>query len=121
MYTSNLCYDSETIYEAVTVEDKGRVICPNAFTPDGESGGYFVENDYSNDVFHCFAEGLLEYNLEIYNRLGIIMFETDDINLGWDGYFRGDLVEEGVYVFSVSGVYNNGDSFSQVGSLILLH
>ena len=48
-----------------------------------------LHNDYSNDVFHCYGENLLEYHLEIYNRLGIRSFQSDDINIGWDGYFNG--------------------------------
>ena len=120
--TGYQCYDTETILNAVTVERKGSINCPNAFTPnlDGTTGGFVDPNDYSNDVFHCYAEGLLEYRLEIYNRLGILIFESDDINVGWDGYFKNEPAEEGVYVYQVSGVYNNGEKFSKIGSVILL-
>ncbi|MCK4989848.1 MAG: PKD domain-containing protein, partial [Bacteroidales bacterium] len=116
------CYDSETKFEAVTVEQKGSIECPNVFTPNlnGQTGGFVVENDYSNDVFHCFAEGLLEYRLEIYNRLGILMFESEDINIGWDGYFNDELAAEGVYAYRISGSYNSGEEFSQVGSVMII-
>ena len=90
--TGNQCYDNETSFAAVVVERKGSIDCPNAFTPnrEGTSGGIVTGNDYSNDVFHCYGTGLLEYRLEIYNRLGILLFSSDDINIGWDGYFLGD-------------------------------
>jgi len=61
-----------------------------------------------------------DYHLEIYNRLGIILFRSDDINIGWDGYFKGKLVEEGAYVFKVYGKYNNGESFNHLGNIILI-
>ncbi|MBI5008928.1 MAG: gliding motility-associated C-terminal domain-containing protein [Bacteroidia bacterium] len=83
--------------------------------------GYFNQNDFSNDVFHCYVDGVTEYHLEIYNRLGIRLFTSDDVNIGWDGYFKGKLVEEGAYVFKVYGKYNNGQSFNFVGNIILLH
>jgi PKD repeat protein len=121
--TENQCYDSETIYEAVTVELKGSIQCPNVFTPNlgGPTGGTVVENDYSNDVFHCFATDVHDYRLEIYNRLGIRMFESDDINVGWDGYFDGELADEGVYVFRISGTYNSGEKFTDVGSVMIIY
>jgi gliding motility-associated-like protein len=67
------------------------------------------------------VDGVTEYHLEIYNRLGIRLFTSEDVNIGWDGYFKGKLVEEGAYVFKVYGKYNNGQSFSFVGNIILLH
>ncbi len=117
------CYDSETLYSAITVVQKGSIECPNVFTPNlgGGTGGFIDDNDYSNDVFHCFAEDLLSYKLEIFNRLGILMFETEDINMGWDGYFRGELAPDGVYVYRISGSYNNEEKFSQVGSVMIIY
>ena len=116
------CFDSVVVSNAVTVERSGIIKCPNAFTPslDGPSGGHFIQNDFSNDVFHCFAEGVTDYHLEVYNRLGIIIFRSDDINIGWDGYFKGKMVEEGVYVFKVYGRYNNGNRFDHIGNIVLL-
>ncbi|MDF1575870.1 MAG: immunoglobulin domain-containing protein [Bacteroidales bacterium] len=121
--TENQCYDSETIQGAVMVKLKGSIECPNVFTPNlgGGTGGIVVENDYSNDVFHCFARDVDDYRLEIYNRLGIRMFESEDINVGWDGYFNGELAEEGVYVFRISGTYNSGETFTDVGSVMIIY
>ncbi len=117
------CYDSVLSYNAVVVERAGIIKCPNSFTPNlnGPTGGYYRQNDFSNDVFHCFMEGVEEYHLEIYNRLGIIIFRSDDINIGWDGYFKGKLVEEGAYVFKTYGRYNNGERFDIIGNIVLLH
>lgn len=121
--TGYQCTDSETLFKAVTVERKGRIECPNAFTPNlgGPLGGFIIPNDFSNDVFHCYAEGLLDYHLEVYNRLGVRLFESNDINVGWDGYFNGALVQEGVFVYRVSGTYNSGEKFSELGSILLIY
>ena len=117
------CFDSVRVTDAIIVERAGIIKCPNAFTPNlnGPSGGQYNQNDFSNDVFHCFTEGVKEYHLEIYNRLGIIIFRSDDINIGWDGYFKGKLVEEGAYVFKTFGKYNNGERFDFVGNIVLIH
>lgn len=117
------CHDSLMVQNAVTVELAGIIKCPNAFTPnlDGPTGGYYSNNDFSNDVFHCYIEGVIEYHLEIYNRLGIRLFRSDDQSIGWDGYFKGKLVEEGAYVYKVYGRFNNGKTFNYVGNVVLLH
>ncbi len=117
------CYDSLMLRPGVIVEKSGIINCPNAFTPNlnGPTGGAFNQNDFSNDVFHCYVDGVTDYHLEIYNRLGIRLFSSDDVNVGWDGYFKGKLVEEGAYVFKVYGRYNNGQQFNFVGNIVVLH
>ena len=55
---------------------------------------------------------------EVKNLLDL--FESEDINVGWDGYFDGKLAAEGVYAFRISGSYNNGEKFSQVGSVMII-
>jgi len=117
------CYDSLIIQNAVVTELAGIIRCPNAFTPNlsGPTGGYYSPNDFSNDVFHCYIEGVVEYHLEVFNRLGILLFRSDDLNIGWDGYFKGKLMEEGAYVYKVYGRFNNGERFNYVGNMVLLH
>ncbi|MFC2090109.1 immunoglobulin domain-containing protein [Bacteroidota bacterium] len=123
--TDYQCYDSETLFGAVNVLEKGSFICPNVFTPAEQSGGYVERESYENNVFHCFAEGLDEssYLLEIYNKLGIRIFSSNDINIGWDGYIQGtnNRAPEGVYIYQLSGVYNNGKDFDQVGSITIIY
>lgn len=122
-WTKSKCYSSLTISNAVFVDLAGIIKCPNAFTPNlsGPTGGHYNQNDFTNDVFHCYIEGVIEYHLEVYNRLGIVLFRSDDINIGWDGYFNGKLVEEGAYVYKVYGKFNNGKRFDFIGNIVLLH
>lgn len=117
------CYDEIKVLEALEVIESGQVIFPNAFTPnlDGSSGGVYNPNDFSNDVFYPIGEGLENYHLEVFNRWGVLVFESKDINIGWDGYYDGKLLDEGVYVWKVTGRYNNGKDFKKVGTVMLLH
>jgi gliding motility-associated-like protein len=39
--------------------------------------------------------------LLIYNRWGQVILKTSDLNYGWDGYFKGTLCEQDVYVYEV--------------------
>lgn len=122
-WSDNECYDSVKIADGVEVYESGKVQFPNAFTPnlDGPSGGAYNPNDFSNDVFYPIGEGLEEYHLEIFNRWGILIFESYDVNVGWDGYYDNKLLDEGVYVWKVTGKYNNGKDFKEVGTVMLLH
>lgn len=121
-WSENQCYDSITVSSAVEVYQSGNIQFPNGFTPnsDGSTGGVYNENDFSNDVFFPIGDGIDEYHLEIFNKWGVLIFESRDIDIGWDGYFNGRLLDEGVYVWKVTGRYNNGKEYSKVGTVMLI-
>ncbi len=101
--SENECKD--TISYSVFVSEDGKLIFPNAFTPnqEGPGDGSYVENDRSNDVFHPYAEGIAEYTLEMYSRWGVLLFESSNVNIGWDGYYKGKLMSKDVYVWRAKG------------------
>lgn len=68
---------------------------PNAFTPDG---------DGVNDVFRAEGHGFKEFELLIFNRWGQIVFRSTDINDGWDGVYRGEQSQVGVYTYKIRTV-----------------
>ncbi len=113
---------SDTTYQNIFVADDGVILFPNAFTPnlDGPNGGVYDENNRSNDVFHPYHENVSEFHMEIYSRWGVLLFETDDINIGWDGYYKGKLLAKDVYVWKASGKYISGSDFLKTGTLLLL-
>ena len=67
---------------------------PNAFTPNGDglndTFGAIPKYDYVN-----------KYQMSIYNRWGQKLFETIDINNGWDGTFDGSKCMPGAYVYQI--------------------
>ena len=63
---------------------------PNAFTPDGNS---------LNEIWQPKGVGITDYHLMIFNRWGELIFETTEFNSGWNGIYKGDLVQEDVYVW----------------------
>ena len=77
------------------------VYVPNVFTPD---------NNTINDVFHPIYEcDFLRYEFLIFNRWGMLLFESLDPTMSWNGMYRGSVVPTGVYVYSLkySSVINN--------------
>ena len=96
---------------------------PNAFFPNlnGPVGGYYSSSsDDAAMVFHPVSSGVAEYQLRIFSKRGIMIFESYDINIGWDGYYKGQLCQSGVYIWKVRGKYLNGEPFTKMGDLILL-
>ncbi len=116
------CSDSVVIKNAFSGSDY-YINFPNAFLPNtnGPSNGYYTQkSDEEEQVFHPIASGVDEYQLRIFSRSGILIFESNDINIGWDGYFKGQLSETGVYIWKVRGNYINGEPFTKMGDVTLL-
>ena len=109
----------------MTVEPAGDLRFATAFKPsqDGPTGGH-IPDDLSliNTVFYPPIQQQIDgYHLRIFNRWGELMFESDDIDIGWDGYYREKLCQQDVYVWQVTGKYSNGKPYRQAGDITLLH
>lgn len=118
------CSEILTKNQIISVLAEGEIVFPNAFKPDmnGPSGGYFdLQASEYNYIFHPLWDGVIEYNLKIYTRWGEQIFESEDVNIGWDGYINGNLASQAVYVWICSGKYANGQSFKKTGDVTLLH
>jgi gliding motility-associated-like protein len=116
------CPDTLTVDDAVLVDIGGYIGFPNAFTPDpaGSSGGAYDPTRLNNDVFFPVFAGVDEYQLQIYNRWGELLYESQDVNVGWDGYYRGQLAPQGVYVWRAQVTFTDGKQVIRAGDLTLL-
>lgn len=85
--------DSITIYVSMT--DKAFLALPNAFTPNG---------DGLNDCFGVPAAwgSVRDLNLKVYNRFGQMVFQTNDPAKCWDGTFKGEPQNAGVFAYTIS-------------------
>jgi gliding motility-associated-like protein len=84
---------------------------PNSFTPDGNG---------LNDVFMPLTLGTLNYEFEIYNRWGARIFRTENTKEGWNGSFKNEACEQGVYTWRIT--YKNiltGRSEQRIGNVNL--
>ena len=73
---------------------------PNAFTPDA---------DGINDYFSPKGHNLSDYTLLVYNRWGELIFESNNIDIGWDGTFMGNEAQIDVYVWKAFYSVNHPD------------
>ena len=75
---------------------------PNTFTPN---------LDGKNELFEIIGiENCLNYKLEIFDRWGELIYQTDNLNLFWDGTYHENKVSTGIYnyLLSINGIKTNG-------------
>jgi gliding motility-associated-like protein len=74
-----------------------------------------------NDVFRPVIPVVLKnYRMQIYSRLGFVIFETTDYRRGWDGKVNGILQNQGVYVYLIRFTDDDGKEVVKKGTLLLV-
>jgi gliding motility-associated-like protein len=95
------CYAVTAFDNAGNESRKSDVVCtgdvcsyfeiPNVFTPNG---------DGINDRLVAKTSGLIEkINFKLFNRYGVLIFQTEEPKINWDGYYKGKIVSPGVYFY----------------------
>ena len=82
-----------SVSNEVQITPAAVIYIPNAFTPNG---------DGMNDTFGAIGEGIIEYTLQIFNRWGELIFESNDIKVQWDGVYKNDIAPIDVYVYKLA-------------------
>lgn len=118
--TDTGCTDSMSLSSQVKVILGGESKVPNAFTPSRAGPGTGSTNPLKNDFFLPKVEGTSQFNMKIYNRWGELLFESVDKTKGWDGYYKGELMPQGVYVYRLELVFENGRRETKVGDITLI-
>lgn len=122
VHGSLACKDSTTV--KIFARAAGTSKIPNAFTPNpgGPNGGFPNDADGSqNDVFLPITKGVKEFQMQIFDRWGNLVFESLQQTRGWDGYDRnGNLVPAGVYVYKLVLRMANDQRTTQIGDVTLI-
>jgi PKD repeat protein len=116
------CVDTFKLPTKIIAELESTIDIPNAFTPNPNSGngGTFNSSDTNNDVFHPVLKGIDKYELNIFSRWGELLFVSKDINIGWDGYYKGSLCTQDIYVWKINATTLDGKKINKTGDLLLL-
>ncbi len=95
----------------IKVNNDAYINIPNAFTPGSEPNAILK-------VLHKGDATLKDF--VIYDRWGVKMFETHDINEGWDGTYKGKPQPFGVYIYMAEAVSPTGRKFVKQGNVTLI-
>ena len=108
---------------SVSGTDRPWLRFPTAFSPSmtGPTGGSYNPNERRIDIFHpIISEEPAEYHLQIFSRLGELVYETHEIYRGWDGYHLQQRSAGGVYLWIAEGSWKDGSSFNMKGDVTLI-
>lgn len=86
------CFSSTSTFY-IEILPVSSVDVPSAFTPNG---------DGINDIVYVEGWGIKKLiSFDIYNRWGELVFSSNDINIGWDGTYKGKLQNTESYAYTV--------------------
>lgn len=95
------CTQTDTVYVSAKLPEAALYV-PNTFTPNG---------DGINELFKVVGEEIGEFQIQIFNRWGELLYESQDYLQGWDGTINNEgkyIVPDGVYpyVIEYKGICN---------------
>lgn len=83
---------SDTARQTIFIDPEYTFYVPNTFTPDG---------DIYNEVFKAVGYGIYDFTMVIYDRWGVQVFSSNDMEKGWDGTYKGAKCPQDVYVYKI--------------------
>lgn len=104
-------FPTVSISNTTCVEQSAQLFVPNAFVPDGV-----------NRIFKPVLQfgGSQEYLMTIYDRYGGLVFESRELNTGWDGKKNGRPLPQGMYVYLIRMKQGSGQEIEKKGTVMLL-
>jgi gliding motility-associated-like protein len=109
--TANGCTSSDVVFIDEQKEDCYYVKVPSAFSPNG---------DGKHDFLKIFTERIQSFQLKIFNRWGELVYETDNASLGWDGRYKDEMQDIGVFQYYIEGYSISGEKFFRTGNITLV-
>lgn len=100
-----------TFSNTVVVEQDLVLHVPSGFTPNG---------DGLNDTFVIKGRLYNSYSLQVYNRLGQVIYRGTEADPGWDGTYKGERLPAGAYAYEIIAQNNFGTTKRRTGTITLL-
>jgi len=101
---------SDTVIKVVSVAEEQALFIPNSFTPNG---------DGLNEIFQAKGKGFSQFNMQIFDRWGQKIYESDDFAGGWDGSFQNQECKQDVYVWKITVAYPHSKVKTYTGHVTL--
>ena len=101
---------SNTMYIAMGITEHGCVVSDSIYFHINDETFYGIPNAFTpgtgnNNKFLLQTKGIASLNhFRVYDRWGVLLFETRNINEGWDGSYKGAPQPFGVYIYDVEAV-----------------
>jgi gliding motility-associated-like protein len=105
-------FGCETLLSTVVeVKEYITLYVPSGFSPNG---------DGINDVLYIGHKLLNQFQFNVFNRWGQLVYQTDNSDFAWDGYdLNGQKLAEGVYAFHARGIDIHGNLVEKTGTITI--
>jgi len=104
---SNGCVSGKYVNIEVVIPD---LFIPNGFSPNG---------DGINDLVEIRSLSIVSMTMQIYDRWGALIFESNDQENSWDGTYNGSKQDAGVYVYKFEARMVDEELIEQSGTITL--
>ncbi len=94
---------ADTVTKIIRLIEELIFYVPNTFTPDGDN-----YNEFFKPVFTSGYDPY-DFTLLIFNRWGEILWESHNVEVGWDGTYGGKIVQDGTYTWTIEFKTNQSD------------
>lgn len=111
VYVTSIDDNGCTATDSLLIQVIGTLYVPNAITPNG---------DGINDIFKAVGTEIESFHLQIFDRWGELIFESFDIDEGWNGGLGKYYVESEVYVWNIVAKEHTGVSFERRGHVTVI-
>lgn len=108
--TPDGCIDS-VLVTATIIIPCGQPFVPTIFSPNADG-----INDFLTVIGNC----LTSIQFSVYDRWGELVFKTDDIQTGWDGFHKGQPANSGTYAYKLKATQSNGIPIVLSGNVTLV-
>ena len=112
-YYVTVTYNMCTLDDVMNIGDDcpGRLFIPNVFSPNG---------DGLNDFFHVDYVNMETLNVQIYDRWGKYLYESNNKDFQWNGTFNGNPLPEGSYYYTVNFKYSDNENPEERRGTVLI-
>jgi gliding motility-associated-like protein len=112
LISSGGCVTNDSLLVRVFDDKLQNIFVPKSFTPN---------NDGINDKLYPYLSGIKEFKyFKVYNRLGKMVFETTNPDMGWNGSFNGIPQLMGIYLWFSVGTALDGTVIENKGQTLLI-
>lgn len=95
----------------INLTEEFSIYIPNSFTPN---------NDGLNDQFLIYGEYIYDVTMQIYDRWGLLIFQSNDAKQGWDGTYKGKKCAVDTYTYKISYTGLNRKKYTRVGHVFII-
>ena len=112
-FISDLTCQTDLISYRVDIEEcqDPNIYIPEAFTPNG---------DNVNDTWYPKFKNIISGEIMIFNRWGELIYQINNINSGWDGFYQNQICPDGVYVYRIEYIDVNNVQGVRIGNIVLI-